>query len=286
MESKRVIDQLYIRHNDHIIQGAEPIVYKNGHKKALVFIHGHMETPAVWSEIVELGKHTNAFDIYAPLLPYHGRTLETASLLDNKIIYNYIKNYISKLSGEYEHLTVVGLSYGGLQLLNLAKNQDLPKNVYPILYGPATYIRSNNWQGWLKAYLYQTLFRNYCNYDSIGCAYPVYDSADERGKELIEKEISLRYRVLPAILQMYDFDSATRGAIKRIKNPFSVLIAEDDNRVDYQKVKEECAANSKCRFVSFPSGKHVIHYGKWKEKFFEVITKKYNKSIGKTYDKP
>jgi esterase/lipase len=71
---------------------------------------------------------------------------------------------------------------------------------------------------------------------------------------------------------MFDLDGDTRGVIKRINTPFSVLIAEDDNRVDYKKVHEEYSQNKQCHFISFASGKHVIHYGKNKDTFFDNLS--------------
>ena len=276
-ENERVINQLYPRSATGIIQGAEEKVYKNGHKQAIVLISGHMETPDTYAEIIEMGEKLDKFDIYAPLTPFHGRTLDIAANLNNQVVYDYFKNYIKQLSHKYVSLTVVGFSYGGLQLANLLKNNDIPKNVKPILYSPAIHIKSNTPKDYALAWMYANfLGRKYCNYSALKCGYPVFESVDEEGKHMILKEISLRYRILPAILEMYDLDNKSRNILAEIQQPFTVLIAKNDNRVNYQELYQSCKENAKnaCSFQSFPSGKHVIHYGKLKNKFFKFVAKK------------
>jgi esterase/lipase len=276
-EAERTIGQLFELDADGIIKGAEAKSYQNNHKRALALIHGHMETPGIWEEIFDKGKSLDSFDIYTLLMPYHGKTLQIAKELNNQVVYEHFKTQIAALAKKYEKITVVGLSYGGLQLAILAKNNDLPENVNVVLYGPATHILTNDFLGLLTARFYQFGFRDYCNYDHpplFPCKYPVLESGDDMAQETLKKEISLRYRVIPAIAEMYVLDNASRGVIKNIKRSFSILIAKDDNRVNYEIIKEECSQNSHCSLTTFPSGKHVIHYGKWKNEWFKGIVER------------
>lgn len=272
LEAERVVWQLYSRSNG-IINGAEDIAYENNHKKALIFIHGHMETAGIWRDMVEKSRALDKFDAHALLLPYHGRDLKTATKLDNEIIYKYLKQSIQYLSKKYDSITVVGLSYGGLLLAKLAKNNDIPTKVNVVLYSPATHIISNDILGFCKVFFYTKLFRTYCNYENLGCGYPVYESTDEGGRKFLEKEINLRYRVMPAILAMYNLDRETRGVIEKIKRPFFIIAAKDDNRVNYPTIMNECRSNKQCKEISFLSGKHMIHYGKHREEFFKILQK-------------
>ena len=273
-EAERVVDQLYIENSKGIIRDGSGLTHQKGHKQALVLITGHLETPRVYQDIFDMGQSLDKFDIYAPVTPYHARNLQAAGKFDNKVIYNHFKSYIQKLSKKYDSLTVVGFSYGGLVLSNLLKNKDLPSNIRPILYAPAIYISTNTRFGYYSAVAYKALFRDYCNYDIppvFSCGFPVYESGDEIARADLEDEISLRYRVIPAIIEMYDLDDNSRNNLKEIETPFKIVMSTDDNRVSYKNLKSDCDKNSLCSMKTFPSGKHVLHFGKWEKDFFNFL---------------
>lgn len=273
LEAERVVSQLYSRDNNGIIKGLEPIVVNNHHKKALMIVHGFLESPANFSELISDIKNKIPMDIYVPLLPYHGRNLEKSIPFDNKVIVHYIKSYIDMLSKKYQSVTIMGLSYGGSVLTAIASQEKLPKNVHLILYSPAIFLKSNTAFTRFEIRFYR-LWRNYCNYPTLGCNFPSYESVDETAKPTLEAEKTLRYKVIPAVLQLYALDLQNRDRLSQLAIPFSLIVAEDDNRVFYEKLKNACDENKKfCHFYSFPSGRHIIHWGKNKKAFEALLIK-------------
>ncbi len=273
-EAERVVDQLYLRDQQGIIQGLEPItIIGKNHTTALVLIHGFMESPETFSDIAHDIVHKSNLDIYAPLLPAHARNLQAAAQLDNTVVNNYLQQYLAELSKKYQKLVVVGFSYSGAMLANLAYNNKLPANAQVILAAPAVFILSNTLEGNLKAQVYR-LWRNYCNYSAMGCSFPAYGSGDAIAKPRFDKEKTLRYNVASAVSQLYTFDSQNRDAIKNIHQPYSVIMAADDNRVDYAQEKAACLNNKQyCTFYSIPSGKHMFYWGAGKQAFESLLIK-------------
>lgn len=274
LEDERVIQQFYFRDKDGVINGLQSIVVDHHHDKALVLIHGFLQSPTFFKDLIDDLKQNNTFDIYAPLLPYHGQNLQQAKNFNNEVIVNYIKQYIDQIAKQYKTVTVVGYSYGGVVLVQLASQQQLPKNINLVLYAPGLFVQTNNLQGNLILYSYG-LWRDYCNYDALGCGSPVYDSGDEAAKPLIDKEVGLRYEVIPAIKQLYKFDSQNRDALAKITIPYDLIIATDDNRISYEALKLACMANQPyCHFYPFTSGKHLLHWGKRKKEFEALLLNK------------
>ena len=273
LEAERVVHQLYPRDHEGIISGLQPIILARGYNKALILIHGFMESPDTYSVLVSDIKNRINMDIYVPRLPFHGIDLETASRLDNQTVVRYIEQYINDISKKYKSVTVVGLSYGGAVLTELARTEKLPANVNIILYAPAIFIKTNTLAGRLEAHVYGW-WRKYCNYPFLDCNFPAYQTGDEAARATFDTEKTLRYKVQPAVLQLYQLDSQNREGFSHINRPYSLIVAVDDNRVYFDKQKEACNANKKyCHFYSFPSGKHIIHWGANKKSFEDLLIK-------------
>ena len=122
-------------------------------------------------------------------------------------------------------------SYAGALTLKLLNQEKLPPNVKVILLAPALFIKENNLWGNFKLYTYG-LWRDYCNYPQLGCQFPGYGSGDASARTYLAKAMNLRYLVIPALKQLFQFDRQNRTLLSTTKHAFSVIIAKDDNRVD------------------------------------------------------
>lgn len=265
-----------------IIKGAESIIIKNkdnAESSVIIFIHGFASSPAAFSSLIKDIKTKTKSDIYAPLLPFHGRNLQTLTKLDNQILLNYLDNLLQHLAKTYKNVTVVSLSFSGALTAKLAFDNKIPNNVKIILYSPAFYIKSNNLPKRSIAKIY-SYWRNYCNYNLLGCGYPSYSSADAYAKPEFAKEKSFKYVNLKSLLTMYKFDSQNQSILSLISRHYDIIIAADDNRVSYDRIKFMCNKNSKyCHLHSFKSGKHMIHWGKNKEKFINTILQIHKRTV-------
>lgn len=210
-------------------------------------------------------------DIYAPLLPFNGRDLETLSKADDKITLSYLEKIITNFSKNYQKITIIGLSYGGAQLAKLVNDNKIPNNATIILYAPAFYIKSNNLlqRNFAKIYSY---WRSYCDYKILGCSQPSYASADKTAKPQFAKQPDFPYLSIPALLSMFKFDLENRNLLRTINRKFNVIIAKDDNQIAYEKIKNDCNLNYKnCTLYTFNSGRHLIHWGKNKQIFYKLL---------------
>ena len=171
------------------------------------------------------------------------------------------------------------MSYGGALLTTLVNAQRVPKNVELILYAPAFYITLNTAFNRLELQLYGS-WRKYCDYKILGCGQPNYSSGDETAKPMFDKQKSPPYLIMPALIELFEFDTDNRDKLATIKRPFSLIIAKDDNRVSYTEQKAICERNPPyCHLYTFPSGKHLIHWGAQKKQFEDLLVKLANQKI-------
>jgi|GEM_PF-2701585 len=275
-EVERAIHQEYARNKAGIIKIAEPKSYQNNHDKALVFLMGHMDTPQKFYELYEKAQKEDTFDVHIPNLPFHSKTIEIGKNLDNKIVETYIQKFLKDKADNYKKVTVVALSYSGLIMAKLLSEGKIPSNIKVVLYSPSVYIKNNNALNYWSTYILPKIFREYYNYDFpplLPTGFPVYESGDNEARTNLATEVKFRYRIFSALRKLFELDRETRGVLTKIKQPFKILMAKDDNRVPHDKLKAECTENTFCEFISFPSGRHVLHFGGMKDKFYEIISK-------------
>jgi esterase/lipase len=271
LENERIINQLYLRNKDSVIEGVESREIIHGNENAVIIIHGFMDSPWDFTDLIDTLQKDVTVDIYAPLLPFHGKNLETASAFNPSEIKNSLENYLKTIASKYKSVTALGHSFGGTILINLAASNKLPQNIHLILYAPAIFIKENNFINRLNLTLYK-LWRKYCNYPELGCSFPHYASGDTASKQYFDKEKTLRYVVIPATLELYQFDLENRSLFSKINRPFHLIVAKDDNRISFEEQEFLCEKNRNfCNFHPFDTGKHFIHWGKNKKPFEELL---------------
>ena len=87
---------MYIRNKDNIIEGNNDIEIINNKKQAVILLHGFGDTPQSYHYILDNFKKQDKFDIYAPLLLYHGRNLQEMNAFDPNILFNKITDKVAK----------------------------------------------------------------------------------------------------------------------------------------------------------------------------------------------
>ena len=272
-QAEQRVQNMYARDDKGIIQGLQSITELQRKKRAILIVHGFMDSPASFADLVDDIKNRVDSDIYVPLLPFHGRDLKSASQFNNKIISDDLDHTINTLAKKYQSLTVIGMSYGGALLTALVNEKKVPDTVHVILYAPGFFLKTNTFSGRMEAHVYGW-WRNYCNYAALGCIFPSYPSGDDVSRPMFDKAKSLQYVTISALLKLYQFDLNNRKELGNIHRPYSLIIAVDDNRVSYDKTKAACKTNQPyCHFYSFSSGKHIIHWGANKKKFEDLLVK-------------
>lgn len=107
-------------------------------KEAIVIIHGMGKSPANFRNLAKHFEKQNKFDIYLPLLKFHGRDLKAISdtYYEHMIDHLHLDlQYI--LNKGYDKIYCIGHSLGGSLLVNLSLANNLHPNFHLILYAPA-----------------------------------------------------------------------------------------------------------------------------------------------------
>lgn len=273
-EAQRTVNQMYPRNKQGVILGNESVVIQQDeNNQAIVLMHGFLDTPKVYSKVIQELKNRGVHaDIYAPLLPKHGMNLESAASLNNQEVLDFVAGFLNDLSEQYDCITVNGFSYSGAILTELALEKRLPKNIHLILEAPAIHIRPNTKSNRIRNQVYG-LWRNYCNYETFGCNRTFQGYTTDVQEEMLNED-SLMFKIVSSVNQLFDLDLSLRDRMSFIRIPHSVLISQQDNRVNYQEVAQECQQNIEfCNLYTFPKGSHMLHYGNNREKFIDILLK-------------
>ena len=262
-EAERVVQQLYPRDRDGVINGLAGFHYAHNKPEAIIFVHGFLDSPAIFKDYFNNAALRQRYDIEVPRLRFHAKNLHSATYFNNEAIEKRLLTDILAVSKLHQHITIVAQSYGGALTLKLLNQHKLPQNATVILLAPAFFIKENNLWGNFKLYSYG-LWRNYCNYPQLGCKFPGYSSGDVSARIYLAKAMNLKYLVIPALKQLFHFDKKYRSLLSTDKQDFTVIIAKDDNRVDYKKIKHACEHNPACHLYSYPSGRHLLQQSQFK----------------------
>lgn len=109
------------RSEDYFDDKARPIVHENGSDTAVLFVHGFMASPYIWTYLAERANEAG-YDVYAPALPAHGTSLKAYEQTYFTQWYEWLTEYYQQLRLSHKHLFVIGHSMGGAMTLKLAED--------------------------------------------------------------------------------------------------------------------------------------------------------------------
>lgn len=116
-----------------VVEGCLPLRLEGTNGKAVIVQHGYNGYP---NEMFGLAEriHKEGYTVVVPRLPGHATCAEDFRNTNWRLWLNHIRNVYIELSSEFESVTVVGLSMGGLLSIMLAAEFD-PEKI--ILLAPA-----------------------------------------------------------------------------------------------------------------------------------------------------
>ncbi|MDI9455402.1 MAG: alpha/beta fold hydrolase [Spirochaetota bacterium] len=112
--------QLESNEQNAFSENGKPIIYKGGHARCVLMVHGFPSTPSMYSYSAKR-IHQAGFDVYVPLLPGFGtdpKDLENTTFMQ---WFDYLCRYYENLRGKYGTMHVIGTSMGGAMTLKLAE---------------------------------------------------------------------------------------------------------------------------------------------------------------------
>lgn len=109
-----------VKEENCFCEEAKSIKIDNNKKKAILCIHGFPDSPVIYSKVAKLWEEMG-YDVYSPLMPGFGTSIEDFLKTNFTGWYRYIKNQYIELQKRYEEVNIVGTSMGGAMTLKLCE---------------------------------------------------------------------------------------------------------------------------------------------------------------------
>lgn len=108
----------------HAIEAVEPIYEPVDSDRAVLLLHGFTSTPLIFRELVPLLK-AQGFTVYAPLLTGHGTSPDDLERTTWRDWYATAAHAYRFLRTNYNHISIVGVSFGGALAFSLASHYSI-----------------------------------------------------------------------------------------------------------------------------------------------------------------
>ncbi|MEO7367039.1 MAG: alpha/beta fold hydrolase [Gemmatimonadaceae bacterium] len=109
-----------------VLPGAETIDLQEGNSKGILLLHGFGDTPQTLRLLAE-DLHRAGYDVRAPLLPGHGRTIESFVASRHEEWLDFARQELRVMRENHEAVALAGLSMGGaIAAILAAEYKDMP----------------------------------------------------------------------------------------------------------------------------------------------------------------
>lgn len=243
-----------------IRKGAETIDMQEGSPKGVLLLHGFGDTPQTLG-LLAGHLHSNGYDVVAPLLPGHGRSVEAFTLSRREDWVACARSEYAKLRASHDTVSIAGLSMGGaLAAIVGAENSDISSLVLisPYLAMPAAHRVAAAFH-WL--------------WGPVAGARP--SSSPRSILDPEERARNLGYGVYTARL-LYELGkvaSEAQRSLKRITAPTLLIQSREDPRIApavAEAAMAEIASEDK-RLVWARGGGHIITVDFGRDAVFEEV---------------
>lgn len=245
---------------DGIIAKARERELKRGSDRLVVLVHGFGASPMTMLPIFDgFAQETDA-DLWAPLLEFHGRTLERFNAFDAQAIRDNVAARITERMQGYDEVVIIAHSFGGAIVMDMIAADALPDKARVLLLAPAIDILANTDKTALELKAFR-LWASYCDFVEIGCKVPNPVGVDPSGVEDVYAQNIFFYIVPDPVLQLFDFADAVAPKVGGITRPIDIVMARDDGEVNFAGTREICSGLSSCRLYAFETGGHALMFG-------------------------
>ncbi|MGX1098487.1 alpha/beta hydrolase [Amorphus sp. MBR-141] len=245
---------------DGVIVKARERVLERGSRRLVVLVHGFGASPMTMEPFYDAFAENTEADLWAPLLDYHGRTLERFAAFDADAIRDNLSERLTRRMERYDEVVIIAHSFGGAMVADLIQAGTIPDSAVVILLAPAIDIRANTRLLGLELKAYR-LWADYCDFVEIGCKVPNPVGVDAAGVEDIYAQ-NIFFTIVPdAVLQLFDYADRVAPRVGGIARPVDIVMAKDDGEVDFAGTQAICARLAACRLYAFETGGHLPQFG-------------------------
>lgn len=243
-----------------MIPGAGPLDLRSGNSRAVLLLHGFGDTPQTLSYLARY-LHERGFDVRAPLLPGHGRSIETMDASTHAEWLDSARAELFAMRARSSWVAVGGLSMGGtIAAILAAEVRDLPSLV---LIAP--YLSMPRRLSWLSAT--SSLWS-----DALG---PIRAANTRSIRDPVERKANLAYGTVTgrSMRELSRLVQKARGSLAMIAAPTLIIQSEDDNRVSARAARQafgDLRMESK-KLVLTHDGGHIITVDYGRERVFEEV---------------
>jgi carboxylesterase len=243
---------------DGIIRGAEAITKRGSGSRAVLLLHGFGDTPQT---LTYLADHLlrRGFDVHAPLLAGHGRTLAAFAKGSADAWLDGAEHAYAALRRQYQSVGIVGVSMGGALAVLLAARAASPDAM--VLIAPYLSMHPRARQV-AVAYWLVTPFVRYLPTREESSIRDEIERASNRGFGTATP------RLLNQLRAIVDRAAAVLG---EVRTSTLMIQSRDDNRIDQKAAAASFAAigAAEKKLVWVEGGGHVITVDVGRERVLE-----------------
>lgn len=256
--------RIHRHHNDFqpdgIITKARERLLERGSNRLVVLVHGFGASPMTMAPIFDAFAEKTDTDLWAPLLAYHGRSLERFAAFDADKIRDDLADRMAARMQKYDEVVVIAHSFGGAMVADLVASGQIPEKATVLLLAPAVDIIANTQTTTLELQAFR-LWASYCDIVAFGCKTPNPKGVDAKAVEQIYAQNIFFFIVPDAVLQLFDYADKIAPDVGKIARPIDIVMARNDGEVDFDGTRTLCAQLSACRFYALETGGHAPMFG-------------------------
>lgn len=242
-----------------VVPGAETIDLQEGNSKGILLLHGFGDTPQTL-RLLANDLHSAGYDINAPLLPGHGRTIESFVESRHEDWLAFARQELRAMRANHETVALVGLSMGGALAAILAAED---KNI-PALGLLAPYI-DMPWTHKIAASMYWTWGADRARKSNSP------GSIRDPGER--SKNVGYGFYSARLLHELAMIGKAARRALPHIKAPTLIVQSMTDPRIKPEVAERTLASlgSSEKKLVWIQGAGHIITVDYGREQVFHEV---------------
>ncbi|MEO5903398.1 MAG: alpha/beta fold hydrolase [Gemmatimonadaceae bacterium] len=242
-----------------LVPGAETINLQEGNSRGILLLHGFGDTPQTLRFLAQK-LHSAGYDVRAPLLPGHGRTIESFVASRHDEWLSFARQELDAMRENHQTVALAGLSMGGaLTAILAAEYKDVPA-----LGLLAPYI-DMPWTHKVAAALY-----------GVWGADRVRKSNSPGSiRDPVERSRNIGYGFYSARLlhELAMIGKAARRALPRIESPTLIVQSRTDPRIRSGVAERALASlgSSEKKLIWIEGAGHIITVDYGREQVFHAV---------------